>query len=103
MSWNQALGLQFAKVPQDKTLSYESPDMVNYVDASSGPKIQTLPLTALAKGRVYVTKKIDHSANSVVIQPKPGETIEEQPNLTLTVFGQAVWYQSDGATWWLLK
>ena len=103
MSWNQALGLQFAKVTQDKTLSYESPDMVNYVDASSGPKIQTLPLTALAKGRVYVTKKIDHSANSVVIQPKPGETIEEQPNLTLTVFGQAVWYQSDGATWWLLK
>lgn len=103
MSWNQALGLKWAKVTADKTLSYESPDMVNYVDASSGPKVQTLPSAALARGRVYITKKIDSGANTVTIQPQTGELIEGQINKILTIFGQLVWYQSDGTAWWVLS
>lgn len=55
------------------------------VDASSGAVTITLPSALGNVGHWYTIKKIDGSANAVTIAAQPGETIDGNPSITITV------------------
>lgn len=46
------------------------------VDATSGSLTMTLPTAASSTGKVFYIKKIDSSANSVIIDGAGAETID---------------------------
>jgi hypothetical protein len=57
-----------------------------------------LPSATVNAGRYYVVK-LQTGANSVVIQPPAGQTINGNPSLTLSVVGSGSSLISDGANW----
>ena len=72
------------------------------VDASGGSRTITLPPAANCKGRIYVIKKIDSSANAVVIDANASETIDGQLTVSLTTQYQTIRIQSNGTAWYII-
>lgn len=76
------------------------------VNASLGPVTVSLPTSASqfdgasGTGRLYNIKKIDPSANTVTIQPQPGEKIDELTNLVINAQDVDYTLQTDGTQWW---
>jgi hypothetical protein len=65
---------------------------------ASGNITITLPTASLVAGRDYTIKKTD-AANTITIQPQPGQTIDGQSSKTLTAQYEAILMVSDGTDW----
>jgi len=74
-------------------------DYVILVNANSGSVTITLPAVASVPGREYIIKKIDSSANSVIIQANASELIDGQNSVTTTLQYQSYTIVSDGTQW----
>jgi len=69
------------------------------VDATGASRTITLPLASTARNRIYVIKKSDVSANTVVVTRSGANTIDGATTYTLTTQYQSVRVQSDGTNW----
>lgn len=69
------------------------------VDASGGARTMTLPAAAGCTGRRYNVKKVDSSANGVIIDPNGAETIDGATTKTIAVQYDSLTIESDGAGW----
>jgi len=74
-----------------------------FVDAIAAPRIITLPTAATSRGRIYVIKKIDTSANSVTIKANGSELIDGTNTKVISTQNTAIMLQSDGTFWWILS
>ena len=79
-----------------------STDGTILVDATSGNITVTLPTAASALGTAYYIKKIDTSANKVIIDGDSSETIDDSTTIELIVPYECALIQSDGTEWWVL-
>lgn len=75
-------------------------DDVILADATAGQITLTLP--APATGKIYYLKKIDGSANLVVVQPTAGVQIDTGDSVELSRQTEVIGIVSDGSTWWVL-
>ncbi len=71
-------------------------------DATSGAITLTLPAASGCSGRIYRIKKVDSSANSVIIDGNGAETIDGAANYTISVQYGATVIQSNGSVWWVI-
>jgi hypothetical protein len=90
--------------PTTKSSNYVATltDDVILVDATSASVTITLPTTASALGRTYFIKKIDSSANSMVIQPNGAEVIDNATSKSSVIQYESFTIVSDGTKWWIL-
>ena len=70
-------------------------------DATGGNVTVTLPAAADNTHRTYTIKKVDSSANTVIIDGNASETIDGGLTATLTVQYEAVCIACDGSNWWV--
>lgn len=70
------------------------------VDASGGDVTVTLP--AVASGLIYHIKRIDNTANTVLIDGNGAETIDGGATAELTVQYETIKIQADSTEWWIL-
>ena len=68
-------------------------------DATTGTVTFTLPMAMSAMWHFYYFKKVDSSANNVVIQRAGSDLIDGQTSVTLSTQYQSVIIQSDGTNW----
>jgi hypothetical protein len=71
-------------------------------DATAGTVTYTLPAASGCQGRVYNIKKIDASANTVVIDGNASETIDGALTQTISTQWQCISIQSDGSNWMII-
>lgn len=69
-------------------------------DASAGNITITLP--APVDGAKVAVKKIDSSANTIIINPHGTETIDGSTSLTLSTQYESYYLCSDGNNWYIL-
>jgi hypothetical protein len=69
------------------------------VDASGASRTMNLPSAASARYRKHTVKKIDSSANAVVVDPNGAELIDGVATFSLTVLNQSVTFISNGTSW----
>lgn len=73
------------------------------VDATAASRTITLPSALSARWRKYIIKKVDVSANSVVVTAAGGDNIDGAATRVLTAQYEFVEIQSDGVnTWWVV-
>jgi hypothetical protein len=72
------------------------------VDASGGSRTITLPSASGIDGRIYVVKKIDDSANVVVVQAQTGQTIDGASSFFLANQFATVMLQAYGGNWYIV-
>lgn len=77
-----------------------STDFVIFVDASGGDRTITLPAANALTGRWLEVKKVDSSANKVILDAAGADTIEGDATLELLIEGEAVPIVSDGTSAW---
>lgn len=84
-----------------KTASYTATaaDSTILGDATIGAITISLPTAVGIAGRKYTVKKIDSSANAVILDPAGTETIDGVATLSLTTQWGRATVQSDGANW----
>lgn len=87
-------------VSSDTTLN--STNYVVLVDASGAARTITLPAAASHTGRIYYVKKIDSSANAVIIDANGAELIDGNATVTMTVQYLSRQVVSDGTGWAIL-
>lgn len=75
-------------------------DHMIFVNATNGNITVTLPTAVGIIGRQYIIKRVDGSANSVIIDPNASETIEGDSNKSLTDQCSVV-IVSDNNNWWI--
>lgn len=68
-------------------------------NATSGTCTVQLPAASSAIGTVYIVKKIDSSANTVVITPNGADTIDGAASLTISVQYKGYTIQASGNAW----
>lgn len=73
------------------------------VDASAGPVLLTLPTAKDGYGIPLNVKKIDATANAVVIQPLGGELIDGALNLAINTQYTSRSFVSSGSAWWVIQ
>jgi len=71
-------------------------------DATGGSISVLLPASASSNGRLLHVKKIDASANTVVVQGRPGELVEDAASLPLIRQGENLMLICDGSQWRVL-
>jgi len=71
-------------------------------DATGGSISVLLPASASSNGRLLHVKKIDASANTVVVQGRPGELVEDAASQALTMQGENLMLMCDGSGWRVL-
>uniref|UniRef100_A0A6M3XUH7 Uncharacterized protein n=4 Tax=viral metagenome TaxID=1070528 RepID=A0A6M3XUH7_9ZZZZ len=96
-SWSSNPPVPFAAKTADYTLT--ASDKVLSVDATSSETTITLPTAAGIAGRCYTIKKIDSSANAVVLDGNGAETIDGSANYRIVLQWQAVTVISNGTNW----
>ena len=74
-------------------------DMVILCNTSSNNIVINLPSVTTCEGRIYVIKKVSSDFNSVLIAPATGETIDDQPNYSLTGYNQRVQIVATSLGW----
>lgn len=95
-------GLFLALVTKSTDYTLTSDDSTVKADASSRSIAITLP-TAVGKiGRVYIVKKVDSSANEVLIATTSSQKIDGATTTSLTRPWQSIMLQSDGSNWIIL-
>lgn len=72
------------------------------VDASSGVVTVTLPNASMGVDRMIGAKKIDASANAIVLNPQVGETVDGGPSVSTNVQWGVIWVISDGTNWFVV-
>jgi hypothetical protein len=77
-------------------------DSTILVDATAAATTETLPPATSCKGRKYVIKKIDASANHVTVQDQNGATIDGAATVVLAAQYALTRVQSDGTVWWTI-
>jgi hypothetical protein len=77
-----------------------STDHMIFANATNGNITLTLPTAVGIIGRQYIIKRVDGSANSVIIDPNASETIEGDSNKSLTDQCSVV-IVSDNNNWWI--
>ena len=77
-----------------------STDHMIFANATNGNITLTLPTAVGIIGRQYIIKRVDGSANSVIIEPNASETIEGDSNKSLTDQCSVV-IVSDNNNWWI--
>lgn len=77
-------------------------DDVILVNASGAPRTITLPTAASSTGKVFDIKKIDSSANAVLILPNGADVIDGMASLSTTTQYASFTIVSDGVSWWIL-
>lgn len=70
------------------------------VDATSGAV--TITLTLASSRKEFGIKKIDVSANAVIVDGSGSETIDDSTTVTLPSQYDAIRIASDGTEWWVL-
>jgi hypothetical protein len=88
-----------------KTANYTATNTDNLIlcDASGGSFTVTLPSAAVSLGHTYNIKKIDSSANTVMIMPNGSDVIDNSPDVIETIQYQSYQIVSDGTTnWWVI-
>ena len=75
-------------------------DSIVLVNATSGNKTVSLPTADKCKEKRYVIKKIDTSANLVIVDPSGSELIDNITAQTLSVAYSSIDVVSDGSNWW---
>lgn len=83
------------------TLTLDETHHTLFMDATSSGLVVSLPSPASCKDREYIIKKIDSSANPVVIVPTVG-TIDGAGFLSLTTQYKYCKIQSDGTNWYII-
>ena len=71
-------------------------------DAAAGAIAITLPDAATLPAYVYTIKKIDTSANQVVITPTGTDTVDGSATAAILVPFVSITVQSDGTNWYIL-
>lgn len=56
----------------------------------------------VGSGRVMVVKRVDSSANSVVVQRETADTIDGSTNIQLYHIYETMSFVSDGANWYII-
>jgi hypothetical protein len=74
-------------------------DDILLIDATAGNITVTLPTAVGIKGKVYTTKRIDNSSNTVTIDGDGTETIDGSASYSL-FYLEFVELGSDNANWW---
>ena len=82
-----------------KTANYTltTSDRLIFVDASSGAVTISVPAASGNEGIVWIVKKIDSSANAVIIDPDGAETIDGDSSYSLTEENQSISFTSNGS------
>jgi len=91
-----SLGYGVKTVTAAYTAAY---DAVIRCDASAGAFTVSLPTASGIKGKAYLIKKVDSSANAVTIDPYGTETIDGAATITLASQYDSVIVVSDGTNW----
>jgi len=91
-----SLGYGVKTVTAAYTAAY---DAVIRCDASAGAFTVSLPTASGIKGKAYLIKKVDSSANAVTIDPYGTETIDGAATVTLASQYDSVIVVSDGTNW----
>jgi len=80
-----------------------STDHTVFCDATSNAVTASLPASAgVNTGRILCIKKVDSSANGVLIQANGAENVEGNNTKTLAVQYASALIQSDGTQWFIL-
>ena len=87
-------------ITSDKTADKD----VTLINAASGNVTLTLPENGgtVGSGRVMVVKRVDSSANSVVVQRETADTIDGSTNIQLYHIYETMSFVSDGANWYII-
>ena len=86
-------------VTNASTLTLDATNYFVKCNATSGQVTTTLPTAVGIKGRTYIIKKTDTSANYCVINTTAGQTIDADTSLTLIAPWSSVTLISDNANW----
>jgi len=84
------------------TVTVADDDYVLIADATSATVTVNLPAAATNAGRALIIKKIDVTANTVVIDGDGSETIDDATTQTLTTQYEVLSIVCDGAEWWIV-
>ncbi len=89
--------------PVAKSAAYTAGgDETILVDATAAARTITLPAAAGKLGWIYNIKKVDSSANAVVIDGNASETIDGELTFSLTVQYMSLTIVSDGSNWHII-
>lgn len=97
-----ATGLSLPVVTKAVNYTMTSDDFLVLVNAASGNKTISLPSATSLSGKVYEIKKIDPSANLVIIDPSGTETIDNNSTQEIKIKYSAMMIISDGSNWWII-
>lgn len=75
-------------------------DAVILCDATSADVTVNLPSAAKAVWKIYIVKKVDSSANNVIVSPSGSETIDGSAPLSFSTALDFKRIVSDGSNWW---
>jgi len=78
-------------------------DFLVLVNASGGARTVTLPTAIGIKGRIYVIKKTDNSANAVTVATTSSQTIDGATTYSLASQYKRVEVISDGSNWQIIN
>ena len=95
-------GFHLALVTKTGAYTLTAGDFVVLADATSAGFTLTLPTAASITGRLYHIKKIDASANAVVIDGNAAETIDGAATVSISAQNQSYHIISDGTNWRVL-
>ena len=84
------------------TLADINDDDVILVNAAGGNVTISLPPAATADGKVFYIKKVDATANQVIIDADSSELIDGALTVNTTVQFESFTITSDGTNWWIL-
>jgi len=93
-------GVKSVSVSSDTNLQQHQ--NIALVDATAGEVVVTLPAVSLSKDREYHIKKIDSSANNVVIATLGSETIDGDNTITITNQYTSRRVYSNGANFYII-
>jgi hypothetical protein len=103
---NNVLSRLVHEFSADKTASFSlgtGDEQVIPVDATSGAITVTLPpANTSGRGRAFIIKKIDNSANAVTIDGDTSDTIDGAANYSLATQWKYVKVVSDGTNWLII-
>ena len=77
-------------------------DTTILVDATSGDVTLTLPTASSAESMIYNFKKIDASANQMIVDGNGSETIDGALNKSTTTQWESFSIQSNGTAWYII-
>ena len=84
------------------TVTVGATDGIILADATAGVVTVDLPAAEQSTGRTLTVKKIDATANGVVLDGSGSETIDGAATQTITAQYMALTVACDGTEWWIV-